>query len=125
MSGVCGTDFTEHAAGAASAAAAIAAHEGQLLTLVHVCEPEARGGLPEDVRAALTGNLDAEADRVRSLGVAVTTELLRLRTVLSDAVRREWEFRRTWYQCRLKSTAVSSQDDANLETDLASALEMS
>lgn len=44
MSVVCGTDFTEHAAEAATAAAAIAARWGQPLTLVHVCEPRPSPG---------------------------------------------------------------------------------
>jgi nucleotide-binding universal stress UspA family protein len=76
MSVVCGTDFSEHAAEAATAAAAIAVRWGRPLTLVHVCEPTALRPLAEDARAAIVARLDAEADRLRSLAATVRSELL-------------------------------------------------
>jgi nucleotide-binding universal stress UspA family protein len=76
MSVVCGTDFTEHAAEAATAAAALCVRWGQPLTLVHVREPAAILQLQEESHSAVTAQLDAEVHRLRSLGITVTSEIL-------------------------------------------------
>lgn len=66
---ICGTDLTEHAAEAATAAALLATRQRETLRLIHVAEPELLGEPLEPVREAI----EREAERLRALGAEVTT----------------------------------------------------
>lgn len=80
MTTVCGTDFSIHAAEAATVAAILTARVGGTLTLVHACDcagidtrsPDAVAALEERGRA----QLNAEAERLRKLGATVRTRHL-------------------------------------------------
>ncbi|HRZ34869.1 MAG TPA: universal stress protein [Candidatus Paceibacterota bacterium] len=80
MTTVCGTDFSIHAAEAATVAAILTARAGGTLTLVHASEcagidtrsPDALAALEERGRA----QLNTEAERLRKLGATVRTRHL-------------------------------------------------
>ncbi len=83
MKVVCGTDFSQFAAEAATVAALCAVKTQGQLTLVHVREqPELAAGAPGGPRSAGAGadrsqaRLTAEATRLRKLGAVVQEELL-------------------------------------------------
>ncbi len=77
---LCGTDFSENAAQAATVAAVLAARLGKPLLLVHVADEfNARGHDPAALAAflrPLAQQLQDEAQRLRKTGATVGTELL-------------------------------------------------
>ena len=77
---VCGTDFSVHAAEAASFAAALAARQNGTLKLVHAISPrQVAGLLPVEVdwiRGRLGRKLVAEGNRLRGLGATVMESLV-------------------------------------------------
>lgn len=77
---VCGTDFSVHAAEAASFAAAMAARRNGTLRLVHAISPrQVAGLLPAEVdwiRGRLRRKLVAEGNRLRGLGATVMESLV-------------------------------------------------
>ena len=91
---ICGTDFSVHAAEAATVAAAFAVRLEVPLALVHSVEPGAIGFLEKDpsdkLRAELQEKLSAQADRLRKSGANVTEELVfgAPDVALVDAARR-------------------------------------
>ncbi|WP_224360990.1 universal stress protein [Hyalangium versicolor] len=79
MAIVFGTDFSEHAAVAALAAAALARRTGEVLHLAHVVEYGSSGGsasLLEAVRREATARLEQQAQELRRREVSVTPHLL-------------------------------------------------
>lgn len=79
MAIVFGTDFSEHAAVAASAAAALARRTGEPLHLAHVVDYGSAGGLPsflETMRREATARLEHQAQELRRLDVPLTAHLL-------------------------------------------------
>jgi nucleotide-binding universal stress UspA family protein len=75
---VCGTDFSEHAAQAVEAAAALAKRLGEPLVLVHAVDKEARTALPADLHDSLClferAQLHEELERLRAAKVEVTDD---------------------------------------------------
>ncbi len=76
-----GTDFTEHASHAGTAAAALAQRLGDTLFVVHAIDSDGfRSVSPkmlDSLFASTRADLDAEADRLRKLGPTVKAELLK------------------------------------------------
>lgn len=72
---VCGTDFSQHAAQAVEAAAALAKRLDEPLVLVHAVDKEARTNLPTDLHDSLCiferAQLHDELERLRAAKVAV------------------------------------------------------
>ena len=77
---ICGTDFSIHAAEAASVAAAIAKRVDSEVVLIHVEEHAGLGASHPEVFSAVLDrtreHLDKEAERLRKLGAAVKEEIL-------------------------------------------------
>ena len=77
---ICGTDFSENAAQAATVAAALAARSGKPLLLVHAADEfNARSDDQKDLTAflqPLAKQLRGEAYRLRKIGATVETKLL-------------------------------------------------
>ena len=76
---VCGTDFSVHAAQAATIAAMLAARLNETLILIHVVENAGLGATFPQVRdlllATVREQLQREAERLRKLGATVKEEL--------------------------------------------------
>ncbi len=69
---LCGTDFSENAAGAALAAAALARTSGRNLVLLHVADHEE----PAESRSSARRKLQEETARLAGAGISVNGELL-------------------------------------------------
>jgi nucleotide-binding universal stress UspA family protein len=75
---VCGTDFSEQAAQAVEAAAALAKRLDEPLVLVHAVDKESRAALPDDLHDSLClferAQLHEELERLRAAKVEVTDD---------------------------------------------------
>ena len=76
---LCTTDFSPASAAASTVAAALAARRGNILTLAHVAEHSAAGGLEASdyLDQAILSRLHTEAERLRPAGAEVCELLLR------------------------------------------------